>query len=188
MDTNLKMKTKMKGGLSRFLSGESLFVNEFKAEGAPGEITIAPGAPGDIAHVFLSNQTIFLQNSAYLASSPDLQLETKWQGVTKGFFSGESFFLIKASGTGDLWFNTFGAIIELPDADSTVTIDTGHIVAFTEGLEYEVGRLGGYKSLFLSGEGFVCRFRGHGKIWMQTRKPAAFLSWLHWHRPVRDRD
>jgi uncharacterized protein (TIGR00266 family) len=188
MDTNLKLRTKMKGGLSRFLTGESLFINEFTAEGASGEITIAPGAPGDIAHVYLNNQTIYLQNSAFLASSPALQLETKWQGLTKGFFSGESFFLIRASGTGDLWFNTFGAIIEMLDADSTVTVDTGHIVAFTEGLEYEVGRLGGYKSLFLSGEGFVCRFRGSGKIWLQTRKPAAFLNWLHWHRPVQNRD
>jgi uncharacterized protein (TIGR00266 family) len=188
MDTNLKMKTKMKGGLSRFLTGESLFINEFTAEGASGEITIAPGAPGDIAHVHLNNQTIFLQNSAYLASSPAVNLETKWQGVTKGFFSGESFFLIRASGTGDLWFNTFGAIIEMPDADSSITVDTGHIVAFTDGLDYEVGRLGGYKSLFLSGEGFVCRFRGQGKIWIQTRKPAAFLQWLHWYRPVKSKE
>ena len=188
MDTNLKMKTKMKGGLSRFLTGESLFINEFTAEGASGEITIAPGAPGDIAHVHLNNQTIFLQNSAYLASSPAVNLETKWQGVTKGFFSGESFFLIRASGTGDLWFNTFGAIIEMPDADSSITVDTGHIVAFTDGLDYEVGRLGGYKSLFLSGEGFVCRFRGQGRIWIQTRKPSAFLQWLHWYRPVSSKD
>jgi uncharacterized protein (TIGR00266 family) len=106
MDSNLRMKTRMKGGLSRLFTGESLFINEFTAEGGAGEISIAPGSPGDIEHINLRNETVYLQNSAYLASSPQIELETKWQGVKKGFFSGESFFLIKASGTGDLWFNT----------------------------------------------------------------------------------
>jgi uncharacterized protein (TIGR00266 family) len=188
MDTNLKMKTKFKGGLARFLTGESLFINEFTAEGAQGEISIAPGAPGDLAHVYLNNETIYLQNSAYLASAPEIKVESKWQGLTKGFFSGESFFLIRCSGTGDLWFNTFGAMIELDDADNSLVVDTGHIVAFTEGLQYEVSRLGGYKSLFLSGEGLVCRFSGKGKIWIQTRKVAPFAGWLYWYRPERKQD
>jgi uncharacterized protein (TIGR00266 family) len=188
MDSNLTMKTKMKGGLARFLTGESLFLNEFTAEGGSGEISIAPGAPGDLEHIFLNNETIYLQNSAFLASSPQINLETKWQGVKKGFFSGESFFLIKASGTGDLWFNTYGAMIEMPDGDNSITVDTGHIVAFTEGLTYEVQRLSGYKSLFLSGEGFVCRFSGKGRIWIQTRKAEPLVRWLHWYRPVKSKD
>jgi uncharacterized protein (TIGR00266 family) len=188
MDSNLRMKTRMKGGLSRLFTGESLFINEFTAEGGAGEISIAPGSPGDIEHINLRNETVYLQNSAYLASSPQIELETKWQGVKKGFFSGESFFLIKASGTGDLWFNTYGAMIELPEGNSSVTVDTGHIVAFTEGLTYEVGRLGGYKSLFLSGEGFVCRFSGKGRIWIQTRKAEPLVRWLHWYRPVKSKD
>ena len=185
MDTNIRMKTRFKGGFKRFLSGESLFINEFSAEGAPGEIAIAPGAPGDLQHVYLTNETIYLQNSAFVASSMGITVETKWQGLKKGFFSGESFFLIKCSGTGSLWFNTYGAIIELDNTDESLVIDTGHIVAFTEGLSYDITRLAGYKSLFLSGEGLVCRFRGTGKVWIQTRKTQPFASWLHWYRPVK---
>lgn len=184
MDTSLRMKTKLKGGLGRFLTGESLFVNEFTAENVPGEIGIAPGAPGDLAHVYLRNETIFLQNSAFVACDPAVNLETKWQGFTKGFFSGESFFLVRASGQGDLWFNTYGGLIEL-DLDGDYVVDTGNIVAFTEGLEYSIGKVGGYKSLFFSGEGLVCRFSGKGKVWIQTRSPAAFVSWAHWFRPVQ---
>ncbi|MEK7780311.1 MAG: AIM24 family protein, partial [Verrucomicrobiota bacterium] len=45
MDTNMEMKTKMRGGLARLLTGESIFVNEFTAANAPGSIGIAPGAP-----------------------------------------------------------------------------------------------------------------------------------------------
>ena len=51
--------------------------------------------------------------------------------MIKGFFSGESLFLIKCSGQGDLWFNTFGALFEI-EVDGEYLIDTGHIVAFTE--------------------------------------------------------
>lgn len=183
MDPNISMKTRFKGGLGRFLTGESLFVNEFKAEGSSGQISIAPGAPGDLTHVSLNNETIYLQNSAYVASSPEIELETKWQGLTKGFFSGESFFLIKCSGAGDLWFNTFGAMIEMVTVDDSLVVDTGHIVAFTEGLSYSVGKVGGYKSLFFSGEGLVCKFSGQGKVWLQTRKVPALTSWLYWFRP-----
>lgn len=185
MDTHLKMKTKLRGGLGRFLTGESIFVNEFTAENAPGEIGIAPGAPGDLAHVYLrGNDVIYLQNSAFVACDPRVNLETKWQGLVKGFFSGESLFLIRASGDGDLWFNTYGGLIEL-DVDGEYVVDTGNIVAFTEGLDYSISKVGGYKSLFFSGEGLVCRFKGKGRVWIQTRTAAAFVSWAHWFRPVQ---
>lgn len=185
MDTHLKMKTKLRGGLGRFLTGESIFVNEFTAENVPGEIGIAPGAPGDLGHVYLrGNDVIFLQNSAFVAADPRVNLETKWQGLVKGFFSGESLFLIRASGEGDLWFNTYGGMIEL-DVDGEYVVDTGNIVAFTEGLDYSISKIGGYKSLFFSGEGLVCRFRGKGRVWIQTRTAGAFVSWAHFYRPVK---
>lgn len=184
MDTNIKMKTKFKGGLSRFLTGESIFINEFSAEGKEGEIKIAPGPAGDMDHVYLNNNTIYLQNSAFVASGMDVKIETKWQGLMKGFFSGESLFLIRCSGIGDLWFNTYGAIIEL-DVKGDYVVDTGHIVAFTEGLDYKITKVGGYKSLFFSGEGLVCRFSGEGKVWIQTRQVPAFSSWVRPFRPQK---
>lgn len=187
MDTNLRMKTKMRGGLGRLLTGESIFVNEFTAQNGPGEIGIAPGAPGDMEHVTLADgQMIFLQNTAYVASGPNVKLETKWQGLVKGFFSGESLFLIRCTGPGDLWFNTYGGMIAV-DVDGDYTVDTGHVVAFDSSLEYRVGRIGGYKSLFFSGEGLVCHFSGKGRLWIQTRKLSAFASWVHPYRPKKSK-
>jgi len=183
MDTHIKMKTKLRGGFGRFLSGESIFINEFTAEGGPGEIGIAPGSPGDMTHLYLDNNIVYLQNSAFVASTMGVEIESKWQGLTKGFFSGESLFLIRASGSGDLWFNTYGALIEI-DVEEDYVVDTGNIVAFTDGLDYTITKVGGYKSLFFSGEGFVCRFKGQGKVWIQTRGVAAFAWWAHWFRPV----
>ncbi|MFT5084059.1 MAG: hypothetical protein ACI9Y1_002111, partial [Lentisphaeria bacterium] len=184
MDTHIKMKTKLKGGFGRFLTGESLFVNDFTAMNSPGEIGIAPGTPGDLLHQYLDGNTIFLQNSAFVAATENVVLETKWQGMIKGFFSGESLFLIRCSGSGDLWFNSYGAIIEI-DVNDDYVVDTGNIVAFTEGLDYSISKVGGYKSLFFSGEGFVCRFTGKGKVWIQTRSAGAFTSWAHGFRPVK---
>jgi uncharacterized protein (TIGR00266 family) len=178
MDTTIKMKTKMRGGLSRLITGESIFINEFTAQNGPGEISIAPGPPGDMDHVYLNNEIIYLQNSAFVASSMSIQVESKWQGLMKGFFSGESLFLIRCSGQGDLWFNTYGAMIEM-DVNGDYVVDTGYIVAFTEGLDYRISRVGGYKSLFFSGEGFVCRFSGQGKVWIQTRQVPAFSHWVY---------
>ena len=102
------------------------------------------------------------------------------------FFSGESLFLIRCSGHGDLWFNTYGALLEV-DVTGDYVVDTGHIVAFTDGLDYSVTKVGGYKSLFLSGEGLVCRFRGEGKVWIQSRKAPAFIWWANAFRPVKSR-
>lgn len=184
MDSSVTMKTKMKGGLSRMLTGESLFINEFSAGSQPGEIGIAPPMLGDMDHVYLDDTTIYLQNSAFVASGPEVTAESKWQGFTKGFFSGESLFLLRCSGVGDLWFSTFGAMIPI-DVTGEYIVDTSHIVAFTEGLDYRVSRLGGYKSLLFSGEGFVCRFSGQGRVWIQTRKVPAFTTWINPYRRVQ---
>lgn len=188
MDTNIEMKTKMKGGLGRLLTGENLFLNEFTAQHAPGLIRLAPAGPADIRHLSLEgSDTYFLSNSAFLASTMGVEVETKWNGMIKGFFSGAGLFLIRASGRGDLWFNSYGAIIEI-EVDGDYLVDNDHIVAFSGGLSYEVERLGGYKSLFFGGEGLVCRFSGQGTVWIQTRKIAPFLGWINPFRPTKSND
>lgn len=185
MDSHVTMKTKMKGGLSRLLTKESLFINEFTATGGPGEINISPGPAGDIAHFQVTpDQMLFLTGSSYVASTPGVELDTKWQGLAKGFFSGESLFLMACKGEGQVWFNTYGAIFEI-DVSGEYVVDTGHIVAFTQGLDYRISSIGGYKSLFFSGEGLVCRFSGQGKVYVQTRNPMALISWAHYYRSVR---
>ncbi|MFW5742318.1 MAG: TIGR00266 family protein [Spirochaetota bacterium] len=186
MDSTLSMKTKMRGGFKRVLSGEKLFINEFTAADRSAEIGIAPGTPGDVAHLYLENETVFLQNSSYLASSPDLDVAAEFQGF-KGFFSGEKLFMVRCSGSGDLWFNTFGALLEIDVTDNYV-VDTGHIVAFTDGLSYDVRSVAGLKSLFFSGEGLVCRFSGSGKVWIQTRKSMPFVMWADQYRRVEKKN
>ena len=90
---------------------------------------------------------------------------------------------MEMSGVGSLWFNYYGGIFSV-DVVGEYVVDTGHIVAFTEGLDYSISRIGGYKSLFFSGEGFVCKFTGQGKVWIQTKNSMALVSWADSFRRI----
>jgi uncharacterized protein (TIGR00266 family) len=102
----------------------------------------------------------------------------------KGFFGGVGLFLLKVVGPGTVFYASYGAIHEVA-VQGSYTADTGHIVGFTEGLDYNVRTFGGFKGLFFSGEGLVCDFRGSGQLFLQTRNPSSLASFLHPYRPVR---
>mgnify|MGYP001796427576 CR=1 FL=1 len=193
MDANLQMKSKMKGGLmkgiGRMLGGESLFINEFTAQGTSGELYISPGVPGDVQHYHVSKEiSLMVQSSGFVACSPEVEIDTKFQGF-KGFFSGESLFLIKATGNGDFWFSSYGAIVEIP-VDGDYVVDTGYIVAFEDTLKYSVENIGGlsFKSLrtgIFGGEGLVCRFSGQGRLWIQSHNIVPLINFLNPFRPTK---
>lgn len=181
MSPNCEVQTGMQGGMfgafkRKALGGESFFQNTFTAQGGPGMITLAPGYPGDVCHLPLQGRTWYLQSGAFLASSPSVTLDTKFQGL-KGFVSREGLFFLKAEGTGDVFISAFGALVDY-DLDGELIVDTGHLVGFSGDIEYEVKRVGGMKSTLLSGEGLVLKLKGRGKVYIQTRNPTAFASWL----------
>lgn len=140
----------------------------------PGEVTFAPRLPGDILLYEMQGQDLIVQQSAYLASPTNVEIETKWGGF-KGFFGQRNLFWIKAFGTGPLALNAFGAIKEI-EVDGAFTVDTGHIVAFEPTLQFSIKRVGSWFSTFFSSEGLVCRFQGKGKLFIQTRNASEFGS------------
>jgi uncharacterized protein (TIGR00266 family) len=158
-----------------FLGGESFWMNTFTAEGGSGEVTLAPTLPGDVKLIQVE-KTVYIQSSSYMAGSLELDIDTQFQGL-KGFFSGESLFFLKVSGRGMLLVSSYGGIEEMQVGGSLI-VDTGHIVAFEEGLTYEIKKLGGWKSFFFGGEGLVCTFRGSGRVWIQSRNVPALTGWL----------
>jgi uncharacterized protein (TIGR00266 family) len=193
MTPNLTMKAGFKGGfkkaLGRMFSGESMIVNTFSADAGDAEVTFAPGIPGDLKHYRLDNNSFFMQRGGFLAHSEGVEITGKWQGA-KGFFSGNGLVLVKAQGTGDIFFNSFGAILEI-DVQENYLIDTGYIVAFEDTLNYSVEILSGsrpaktIKNFLFGGDGLVCRFSGQGKVWIQTRYVHPFLNWVYPFRPVK---
>lgn len=189
-DTAMEMKTQMTGGIlgaakRKLLGGESLFQNTFTAT-APGQtLYLAPGMEGDVEVVNCDGTTpIFLSSGCFLASAPSVQLDTKWGGA-KGFFSGAGMFLLKANGVGPLFFGCYGGVHAVDVGPNGYICDTSHIVGFMGGLDYRVTKVGGLKSLFLSGEGLVCEFRGQGRLWISTRNPSALSQFMQPFRPVK---
>lgn len=191
-DAGLEMKTNMQGGFMaaakrKMLGGESLFQNTFTATQPMQTLYLAPGPEGDLDVLEMDGtQPVFLQSGAWMASSPSVTLDTKWGGA-KGFFSGAGLFLLKCEGTGPLFFNCYGGLHAVDVGQAGYICDTSHIVGFTAGLDYRVTRVGGLKSLFFSGEGLVCEFRGQGRLWISTRNAASLATFLHPFRPVERR-
>lgn len=182
MSGGIEIETKARGGVfgalkRSVLGGESFFVNTFHANQA-GEVTFAPTLPGDLSAFDLTGGTLYAQSGAYVASSPQIEVDTQWGGA-RTFFSNEGLFLLKLTGTGTVFLSSYGAVhaVDLP-AGQTYVVDTGHMVAFEPSVDYRVERVGGLKSTVFSGEGLVCRLTGPGRILIQTRSAGAFLAWL----------
>ena len=180
----IEMETNATGGFLKSLrrglfGGESFFQNTFTAaESESGTVRFAPPLPGDIVHHELDGETVYVQSGSYIAADPALDLDTEFGGA-KTFFGSEGLFLLRIEGAGPLFMSSYGAIEEVElAAGETYTVDTGHIVAFEEGVDFTVRRVGGLKSTLLSGEGLVAEFSGEGRIWLQTRSQDAFLAWL----------
>ena len=184
MSANVDLYSELKGGvlgaLKRAVGGESAFVSTFTAKGGPGEVSFAPGAPGDIAGIEVQNQTFFVQPSSYRAGDTSLVVDTKFGGA-KSFFGGEGLFLLQVSGTGLLLVSSFGAIHrKVLRPGEMYVIDTGHLVAWEAQMAYNLRKASksGYLRSFLSGEGMVAEFQGPGEILIQTRNLAAFAGLL----------
>ena len=183
MSANVELQSQMKGGLfgaiKRAAGGESAFVSTFTARGGPGEVTFAPGAPGDIAAIELNNQTFFVQSSSYLAGDASLTVDTKWGGA-KSFFGGEGLFVLMVQGRGLLLASSFGAIHrKVLRAGERYVVDTGHLVAWEGTTQYTLRKAAaGFFRSMVSGEGIVAEFSGPGEILIQTRNLAALAGLL----------
>jgi uncharacterized protein (TIGR00266 family) len=183
MSANIELQSQMKGGLmgalKRAAGGESAFVSTFTARGGPGEVTLAPGAPGDIAGLELNNQVFYVQSSSYLAGDASLTVDTKWGGA-KSFFGGEGLFVLQVTGAGLLLISSFGAIHRKRlQAGERYVVDTGHLVAWEGTTQYTLRKAAaGFFRSMMSGEGIVVEFSGPGEILIQTRNLQAFAGLL----------
>ena len=151
------------------LGGESAFANQFTAEGEPGTVTLSPSTPGDIHHHDLAGETLYAVDGAYLASAPDIDIDSGFGGL-ESMLSGAGLTPLALKGTGNVFIEAFGGLetIEVDHGESHV-VDNDHIVAWEGNVEFDARRVGGLKSTLLSGEGIVMDFTGPGTIWYQTR-------------------
>ena len=162
-----------KSGIKAMFAGESFFLSSYTPnDGQSGEVGLAPTHQGEVRSVKVGTDVWICSGGSYLGSSGGITLDTQYQGLTKGMFSKEGLVFVKASGEGDLLVNGFGRISSV-DVSGGITIDNGHLIAFTEGLEYTISKAGsGWISSMMSGEGLVMNFKGQGKVLVQSHDPS----------------
>lgn len=157
----------------RMLSGESFFVNHFEPTGGEGELWLGTALAGDMMKYELKGESLIVQNSSFLACEHGIDVDLGWQGF-KSLFSGESIFWIRLKGTGTVILTSFGAIYPI-EVNGEHIVDSGHIVAFNESLNFSITKAGkSWLHSVMGGEGLVCKFKGQGTVWCQSHNPYSF--------------
>lgn len=181
MSSHLEISTtthkRSSGGLlkaaKRLLGGESFFLNHYQCHNSTGEIWLGTALAGDMLELDLDGNQLIVQGGSYMASSPEVDIDASWQGF-KSLFSGERIFWLKVGGRGKVLLSSFGAVYPI-EISGDYIVDTGHIVAFDETLDFEISKAGkSWLNSFLGGEGLVCKFHGRGTLWCQSHNPASF--------------
>ncbi len=177
--THKKGQGSLLKSVKRLFAGESFFLNHFEAQQA-GDVWLSTPLPGDLTTHHLQSGRLIIQSGSFLACGPGINLDVGWQGF-KSLFSGESFFWLNAGGKGPILISCFGAIHEI-DVSGELIVDTGHIVAFEDTLGFKISKAGSsWLHSIVGGEGFVCRFQGQGKLWIQSHSSHSFGKALQPH-------
>jgi len=185
MDPNVEVRTRKReksllGSIGLKLIGrQSFWVNDYSAASGSGEAAFVSAPVGDIEVLEVApNQGYIVQKSSYIASTEGVDLDVQWQGFTKGLF-GQGLFMIKISGKGMLFINTFGAIDKHSlKPGETMIVDNFHLVGFSDTCQYKVTKFGGLKETLLGGEGLVTEITGPGDVYIQTKNLREFVDWL----------
>jgi uncharacterized protein (TIGR00266 family) len=180
---NILTETRMrKGGFLKSLKaaalgGESFFVNEFIAQEDGCKLGLTGNMLGDIEVIQVTEEFI-VQSGAFVGSSGDLTLDTKWQGFTKGVF-GSNMFMLKTVGTGEMFVNAWGGILkkELQSGDKMI-LDNYQLVALSSTAGYRVTKHGNLKTSLFGGEALVMEIIGPGTVYFQTKNIMEFVRAL----------
>ena len=183
MRGNIITETRMrKGGFLKSLKaaalgGESFFVNEFIAQEDGCTLGLTGNMLGDIEVIPVTDEFI-VQSGAFVGSSGDLTLDTKWQGFTKGIF-GSNLFMLKTVGSGDMFVNAWGGIIkkELASGEKMI-LDNYQLVALSATANYRVTKHGSLKTTLFGGDALVIEIIGPGTVYLQTKNIMEFARAL----------
>ena len=170
------------GGLGkafgRLLAGESMFQTTYTAERDNQEIAFATTMPGEIIHIPLAGNSIIAQKNAFLCATENVKFEVVLtKKLSSGLLGGEGFVLQQFSGSGDLFLEADGSLIEYDLAPGEVIlVDQGYVFMFDSNVSYDIETIKGMKNVFFGGEGmFLVKLTGPGKVFLQSL-PISILS------------
>lgn len=187
MSDGISMTTDTNGGafagLGRMFAGESIFMVHYKAERPGSTVAFASSVPGKVVSVRMREYPngLICQKGAFLCSQSSVRLNIEFtRKLSSGFFGGEGFILQKLSGSGSAFLEVDGDVVEKDlAAGEVIKVDTGNVVAFQNGISYEIETVGGLKNIFFGGEGlFLTKLTGPGKVILQTQNIRDFANSL----------
>jgi uncharacterized protein (TIGR00266 family) len=182
-DALINCDTKMNGGflqaiIAKYFGKESFFINHYQNNtGSEKTIYLSQPTPGEIVEKKLINETIFLERGSFIARTGSVISSVVWAGFSS-FIGGEGLFKLCFKGTGTIWYGSYGAVIE-KDVVGDFIVDSGHLLSYPPTFKLRIKMSGGLFSSFFSGEGFVLRLSGSGKIQLQTRSVKGLAQWLN---------
>ncbi len=176
MTPNMRMETTSNGGLGkaigRAFSGERMFQNRYTAEGGPGQIAFASSLPGCIrAFTLTPGKELIVQKKGFLASEVGVTLSVFFQKkFGAGLFGGEGFIMQRLSGSGVVFVEFDGYVVEYTlQPGQQMVVDTGYLAAMDATCQMDIQQVPGIKNALLGGEGlFNTVITGPGKVYLQT--------------------
>lgn len=163
---------KVLGMGKRLITGESLFMTHFTNEGqGKHKVAFAGPYPGKIVDIDLKESgKLICQKDAFLCAALGTKLDIEFtKKLSSGFFGGEGFILQSLEGDGKAFIHAGGTIVKKELNNSKLIVDTGSLVAFTEGLDYKIEMNSGIKSMLFGGEGiFLTALEGTGTVYLQS--------------------
>ena len=163
---------KLMGALRRTVTGESLFLTYFQAHSSEGEVGFAGSYPGKLEAIALGpGQSFLAQRDSFICAEASVQFSVAFtRRLGAGFFGGEGFILEKFTGPGVVFIHAGGDFIHFDlKPGEILQVDTGCIVGFDEGVDYDIQLAGGIKTAIFGGEGlFLATLRGPGKAIVQS--------------------
>jgi len=177
---------KLLKGAGRMIAGESLFLTHFTNRGyGKSHVAFAAPYPGSIIPIELPQYggRIIVQRDAFLCAAMGTKVSITFnRRLGAGFFGGEGFILETIEGDGRAFIHAGGTIIERQLNGEMLRVDTGCVVAFTSGIDFDIQQAGGLKSMVFGGEGmFLATLRGHGKVWLQSMPVSKLIRELSVH-------
>ena len=157
----------------RALTGESIFMTHFSNDGSGKKrVAFAAPYPGKIIPIDMAEigEELICQKDAFLCAAFGTSLDIAFQKkLGAGFFGGEGFILQRLKGDGKAFVHIGGTVIKRELNNETLPVDTGCIAAFTTGIDYDIERSGGLKSMVFGGEGlFLATLKGSGTVYLQS--------------------
>ncbi len=172
-DPNQSLMGKLLSAGTRVLTGESLFVTHFtNGGGSKQRVAFAAPYPGKIVPIELGvlGGSLIVQKDGFLCAAKGTKISiTLNRRIGSGLVGGEGFILQKLQGDGKAFMHAGGTVIERRLNNESLKIDTGCIVGYTPGIDFNIETSGNLRSMIFGGEGiFLATLSGTGTVWLQS--------------------